>query len=177
MPSLGVVFGLEPVERAGGFHGFCHEPVASLHERPGDMHAALNGLRGWNAETGKLAERVVLRGNGGGVWAVCLSVCGVGHGFYPFKDLKHPAQSPLFPFRLGVEPKTDPALPEQASGSAIRVRDGFDPATLLHDALKRCRERISALGRAPPIGTAFEDDDLAAATGETGDPQRLWFFA
>src|SRR6056297_1826447 len=36
---------------------------------------------------------------------------------------------------------------------------------------------LRALGRAPPIGTAFEGDDLAAAVFEAGHPQRFRFLA
>jgi len=50
-------------------------------------------------------------------------------------------------------------------------------ATSFSTSPSRSIASISALGLAPPIGTALESDDLAAAVFEAGHPQRLGFLA
>src|SRR6056297_2279589 len=80
VPAFRVILRLEGVELTSGLHRLGHKAVTGLHKRAGDMHPALDGLRGWYPEAGKLAERVVLRRDHGRIWTVWLGLNDRGHG-------------------------------------------------------------------------------------------------
>ncbi len=79
MPSLGIIVLLKGGKLTGGFHRLGHKAVTGLHERAGDMHPALDGLRGRHSKARELAERVVLRGDHTRIRAFCLGLCSDGH--------------------------------------------------------------------------------------------------
>ena len=79
MPALRVVLGFERVEHARSLYRLGYEAVTSLHNRAGDMHAALDGLRGRHPKARELAKRVVLRRDHGRIWTVWLGLNDHGH--------------------------------------------------------------------------------------------------
>ncbi len=79
VPAFRVILGLECGKLTGGLHRLGHEAVAGLHERTGDVHPALDGLRGRHPKARQLAERVVLRRDHGRTRAVWLGLNGHGH--------------------------------------------------------------------------------------------------
>ncbi|ARE42495.1 hypothetical protein RGUI_0032 (plasmid) [Rhodovulum sp. P5] len=61
------------------------------------MHPALDGLLGRHSEAGELAKRVVLRCDHTRIRAVCLGLCGDGHGAF-LCEVETPNPKPTFPF-------------------------------------------------------------------------------
>jgi hypothetical protein len=80
VPSLGIILRLECCKLTGGLHRLGHEAVIGLHKRAGDMHPALDGLRGRHPKARELAKRVVLRRDHTLIRTVWLGLNGHGHG-------------------------------------------------------------------------------------------------
>ena len=80
VPSLGIILRLERGKLTGCLDRLGHEAIAGLHKRAGDMHAALDGLRGRHSKACELAKRVVLRRDHGRIRTVWLGLNIHGHG-------------------------------------------------------------------------------------------------
>jgi hypothetical protein len=80
VPSLGIILRLECGKLTGRLHRLGHEAVTGLHKCAGDMHSALDGLRGRHPKACELAKRVVLRRDHTRIRTVWLGLNGHGHG-------------------------------------------------------------------------------------------------
>ena len=80
VPTFRIILGLECGKLTCRLHRLGHEAVAGLHKRAGDMHPALDGLRGRHTKARELAKRVVLRRDHRRIRTVWLGLNGHGHG-------------------------------------------------------------------------------------------------